>query len=562
MKANFRNRLLLLFLAIFGNAIGGNGSLARAESNPKPAPAIKYAGILPVYWQGASSPAMSRRKSEIDQVFPKVMRESKRFAFLGDSIVIDNWSSSEGRKKLREEFELDAFLNLNITEHGDIALFTARLLSPELENYVSETDRIPLSWINSANKTELENKIRDLSFRVLNRYPIDVFVTSLQGRFLTLSAGKDQNVFEGDELDFAEFTIKNQHPVDGTWLDFSSKPLGKARIVESKAQSSIAQITSLTSENAIRLGSGARVANIASRRNFRNAEKADEGVFITNENSPIVTLPGQNPPKSKVEKVEPLPPPVQAEGLPEELVQGPMHPAAQGGTSTPESTERGGSGLSDLKNVRFSIEHSSWSYGGAAKAASEMPAILVNQIGGYAEYELDSMTTTMWDLHLTTGDTKNGSYSGGSVGAEYLMAIPSATALIPSLDRVLVGVRAEVATLGVSKETFGGKDSAHLMPVLHAQGNYHIADIVETFAYDISAKLIPLNFGSTGIKGKTQDLGSSLGLDLEAQALRVDKVESIEWGGLIGFRSVSYGLPKKSLDESGFRIGLLGRVKL
>lgn len=559
MKPTLRS-LLITWLTLLGFVNGGS---AKADSDPKPAPAIKYAGILPVYWQGDSSPAMARKKSDIDEAFPKIIRESKRFAFLGDSIVQDNWSSAEGRKKLREEFELDAFLNLNITEQGDIALFTARLLSPELENYVSESDRIPLSWINAASKEDLTNKIRDLSFRVLNRYPIDVFVTSLQGRFLTLSAGKDQNVLEGDELDFADFTIKSQHPVDGTWLEFSSRPLGKARVVESKAQSSIAQITSLTAENAIRLGSGARVANIASRRNFRTPPKTED-VFITNENSPIVSAPGQTPPKPKVEKAAPPkavePPPSRDE----ETMQPPMHPAAQGGASEPVQDNENTSSdwPQELKNVRFSIENTNWSYGGAAKASSATPAILVNQVGGYLEFELDTQTTTMWDLHLTAGSTKKGAYSGGTVGGEYLMSITSATAIIPSLDRLLLGLRGEVTTLGVSKETFGGRDSAHIMPVVHAQGTYHVVDIVETFNYDVSAKIIPLNFGSAGVKGKTQALGSSMGLDIEAQVLHVNKGETVEWGGLLGYRNVSYDLPKKTLDETGFRIGLVGRVKL
>ncbi|RZA24862.1 MAG: hypothetical protein EOP10_08615 [Proteobacteria bacterium] len=560
MKILLRS-LFLTMLTLFSLVTAG-----RAKAQGSSVPSIKYAGILPVYWQGETSPALSRKKSQIDALFPQVIRDSKRFAFLGDSIVADNWSSTEGRKKLRDEFELDAFLNLNVLEQGDVAIFTARLLSPELINYVSETERVPLTWLNTASKAELSQKIRDLSFRVLNRYPVDVFVTSLQGRYLTLSAGKDQNVLEGDELEFAEFTIKSTHPTDDTWLEFGTRSLGKAKVVESKAQSAIALITSLTSENAIKLGSGARVENIASRRNFRAAPK-EEDVYITTDNSPIIQSPSQAPAAKAKPKAVPSP---AAKPTPEapSSDDGPMHPAARGGTSEPTQDpadaprDPSSSVPAELKNVRFSLENSNWSVGGAAKASSVMPTILINQAGGYFEFELDSQTTTMWDLHLTTGSTAKGDYSGATVGGEYLMAIPSATAFIPSLDRLLIGVRGEIVTLGVSKESFGGMDSFHIMPVLHAQGTYHVVDIVETFGYDFSAKVIPLNFGSAGVKGKTQSLGSSMGLDLEAQILHINKTENLEWGGLVGYRNVSYDLPNKSLDQSVLRIGLVGRVKL
>ena len=559
MKTTLRS-LFLTTLTLISLVPGG---VAKAQAaNLKDAPSIKYAGILPVYWQGDSSPALNRKKSDIDQGFPKVIRESKRFAFLSDSIVQDNWPSIEGRKKLKDEFELDAFLNMNVTEQGDVAIFTVRLLSPELDNYVSESDRIPLLWVTSASKDELTDRIRDLSFRVLNRYPIDVFVTSLQGRYLTLSAGKDQNIFEGDELEFANFAIKGQHPIDGTWLEFSAKPLGKAKVVESKAQSSIAIITALTAENAIKLGSGARIENIASRRNFRAPPKTED-VFVTQDNSPIVTIPSLAE-KTKNRPAKAVTPAPELDGD-KGVDQAPMHPAAQGEypePTSPSSNNQETMFPPELKNTRFSLESTNWSMGGAAKASSRTSPILINQAAGFFEFELDSTTTTLWDLKLTAGSTGKGTYNGASVGGEYLMAIPSATALIPSLDRLLIGIRGELVTLGVSKETFGGMDAISVMPVLHAQGTYHLVDLVETLTYDISTQIIPINFGSAGIRSKTKSLGSSMGIDLEAQVLRASKTDSIEWGGLIGIRNVSYDLPKKALGSSVLRIGLLGNVKL
>ncbi len=556
---DFLRRLFLTALTTLSLV---KGSPAKAQSqDAKAVPTIKYAGILPVYWQGQSSQAMLRKKAFIDEHFSKIIRESKRFAFLGDAIVQDNWSSNEGRKRLREEFELDGFINLNVTEQGDLAIFTARLLSPDLENYISETERIPLSWMNSAPSEDLSARLKDLSYRVLNRYPIDVFVTSLQGRFLTLSAGRDQNVFEGDDLEFSEVSIKSTHPVDGSWLEFNYRILGKARIIESKAQSSIAQITSLSAENAIRLGSGARVENIASRRNFRAPPKAEEA-FITQDNSPIVRAPGQSPKPSPPVVTET---PAKAPSPNTTPTEPPMHPAARGAMQSEERVAEASDSSpfpAELKNSRFSIENATWSYSGAASATSKMPSLLVNQVGGYTEFELDTQTTSYWDAHIAMGDTSKGSYTGVRVGAEYLMTIPSATALVPSLDRVLVGLRGEIATIGIQKESSGGMTALHLMPVAHAQGTYHIVEMVETLRYDLSGKVIPLNIGSAGIKGKTQSLGSSMGIDIEAQVIRQAKTQEIEWGGLIGLKNVSYTVGSKTLKENNFRFGLVGQIKL
>lgn len=558
---------LLTTLLVFWNVVG-----IAEGADLKAVPSIKYAGVLPVYWQGEAGPTLTRKKPWIEQIFAKVVRESKRYSFINDTIIADNWSNTEGRKKLKEDYELDAYLNLNVTEQGDVVIFTARLLSPELENYVTETDRVPMTWVASADEDALDSKIRDLTFRVLNRYPIDVFVTSLQGRYVTLSAGKDQNVLEGDTLEFLDMAIKSQNPIDGTWLEFEKRPLGKAKIIESKSQSSIALITSLNSENAIKIGSGARVDDIASRRNFRAKPKAEEAFVAAESDSPIVSAPGQTkpePPKAGPPPVKgPAPGTVKPKALEAvEVDQEPMHPAARGQAAVSQdeaaaATAEESSGTIPLKNVRFSLENENFSYSGPAKASSKMPAILINRVGAWAELDLDSTTTALFDGYLKSGDTKKGSYFGMVLAGEYLYKIPQANTIIPSLDRLLVGGRVEVDTIGTSKESFGGMDAIHLAPVVHAQGTYHIADLIQTYGYDVSAKLLPINFGSAGIKGKTLSLGSGMGLDVEAQVLQKSKTEQWEWGGLVGFKQVSWEVSKGTLAENSIRFGLIGRVKL
>ncbi|MBC7658767.1 MAG: hypothetical protein H7249_03580 [Chitinophagaceae bacterium] len=577
MKSPPRLRLVLL-ISMSWTMSGRWGASEAYAAEPQPVPAIKYAGVLPVYWQGTPGPTLQKKKPWVESNFNQVVHDSKRFIFIDNTIVADNWSSTEGRKKLKDENELDAFVNLNVTEQGDVAIFTARLLSPELLGLITETDRLPLAWLASASEVDLTSKMRDLTYRVLNRYPIDVFVTSLQGRYLTLSAGKDQNVLEGDILEFGDFNVKSSHPVDGTWLTFDQKPLGKAKIIESKSQSSVALITSLTSENAIRVGSGARVENIASRRNFRSKPIAEEA-FVAIDNSPLVVAKGQEPktadtsgaptpaPKKPKKDNTKTPAAEKAEALPTEVTDEPMHPAVRGGSTAIEGADKEGPAESNgldfpVQDVRFSLESNSWSYGNAASASSQLSPILINQVGARAEHNLDATTTTIVSAHVQSGSTAKGSYFGLALAGEYLFKIASPNAIIPSLDRLLVGGHAEIETVGVTKEKFGGTDAIHLAPVVHAQGSYHIVDMVQTIDYDVTAMILPFNFGNAGIKGNTKQLGSGMGFDVEAQVLAKSKTEQWEWGGLIGLRQMNEDLSSGSLSTSTFRIGLLGRVKL
>ena len=68
-----------------------------------------------------------------------------------------------------------------------------------------------------------------LMFRLLNRYPVDVYVTSIQVPYITLSSGARQNIYEGDELDFFEVNIQQVHPINGAWLSFNLQTSGQGQ---------------------------------------------------------------------------------------------------------------------------------------------------------------------------------------------------------------------------------------------------------------------------------------------------------------------------------------------
>ena len=244
------------------------GSLSAQSLLPK----IRNVGILPVQWDGnesALSP-IQRQKALIESSFDGFVRASGRFQIMNSSLIQKNWKSPAGRRDLVEEFELDAYLALQVIEEDDLLVISARLLSPTLDNYLVESDRVLKTWLVRSSDEDISLRVKKLTFALLNRYPIDVYVTSLQGPYVTLSGGNNQNVFEGDELDFFEIRIKQVHPVNGSWLNYEFLPLGRAKIVESKQYSAIAKLISLQFTGAVNLGSAAKVQGIKSRQLFEN----------------------------------------------------------------------------------------------------------------------------------------------------------------------------------------------------------------------------------------------------------------------------------------------------
>lgn len=549
-------------------------SARAAESFPN----IKYVGIIPVQWQGdfPSDPSFPGFRERLERDFPSLVRESRRFIFVNDTIIADHWSTPTGRKTLAEDYEVDGFVNLVVSGQQDVFLYSVRLLGPGLENYLSETETIPRAWIAAAGAGELQERLRRLVFRVLNRYPLDVYVTSLQGRYITLSSGKDQNVFDGDELTFIDVDVRSRHPVDGSWLTFEQKALGKARVVESKSQSAIAQITSLNSENAIRVGSGARVDAIASRRLFQEKPKTNEAFLSVEDNSPIVVPKGTKP-NPPVPKAEAKPPKFAQAEMPDEPMPLPSaadNPAVTGGgpAMTAEDDELPENQASsealdsffpfDFRNTRFSLETESLSFGKSATMTSQMPGWLINRGGISGDIDISSDMILATNAFVRSGNNKNGNYSGFGLGVEGLMWNAMTSGFIPSLERVLFGLSATIESVGVSGASFGGWDVLQLGPVAHMQGSYHVAELVETFEYDFSFRYALFSSGSAGIRGKARDMESGSQMDLLGQVVRKAHADEMEWGGLVGLSQGTWDLSKGRVSQNSFRLGVVGRIKL
>lgn len=553
-------------------------------------PAIKQVAILPVHWQGKfpEGPSASALQKQIDQNFTRLVQASRRFAFTNDVITADLWSSPEGRKELVEEYEIDAMLSLSVTSQNDLMSWTVRLLSPTLQTYLSETERVPFQWALVASPSELDQRMQNLLFRLLNRYPIDVFVTSVQGRYVSLSSGQAQGIFEGDELSFYETKLKSQHPIDGSWLNFQQKLLGKAKVVESQQQSAIALITSLSFENAITVGDGARVVATATRRNFQQTPAEAQRYVPVSKDSAIVMAPGDLPASPAAEPPQAVtPPPIKPKAAPQPEPQGGPRTAEVSASppkampqespeipladeeKAPSALPMGGNGdsepaIGDWIAATFSdtfvgggIE--GLSFRGSNKLTSTLPSWLVNRLSAKAYQDLAPEYVAIYGTALRLGDSKKGDYIGLDAEAEGLYKINTLSAQIPSLNHVLIGGIARIATLGVNGENFGGWNSGFVGPSLHLQGSHHLAEQVQTVDYDFAFRYFIAAMGSAGISGKKRSLEKGSAWEVELNAIARGKPEDWEWGAQAVAHQGEWDLSKGSLEQQSWVLGLVGR---
>ncbi|TWW07930.1 hypothetical protein E3A20_29420, partial [Planctomyces bekefii] len=239
-------------------------------------PVIQNVGVIPLQWEGESR-SLDDARQTLSEEFPKSVRESRRFRVLGDDLVESLWNSPTGREELRGEFELHSYVGLTVSPRGDLVQLTARLMDSWLKTNLLETDTVPRSWLATAEHDDISERLQKLIFRLFNRLPVDVSITSVNGGYITLSGGSEQGIEAGDKVNLIRTTVKSLHPANGTWLDFSKLPLGSAQVIEVKSYTSVARIKEQVKDGAIEAGDGAKIPSIASRVKF--ARLADDTSF-------------------------------------------------------------------------------------------------------------------------------------------------------------------------------------------------------------------------------------------------------------------------------------------
>jgi hypothetical protein len=516
-----------------------------------PMVSVRTVGVIPPQTKHLSSAKdLAAASKHCVAAFPKVVREAKRFLVLDDDFVANMWSTAETRKDLVDDYELDAFVTLDIQLKNDTVLWYARLLSPRMETYLIESESMSRSAFSELNASASFEKLQELVFRTFNRLPIDATVTSIQSKFLTLSAGKEQGINNKDEYSVVRPGIAATHPATGAWLSFNNTVLGKIKIVEVKDNSSIAEITHMTHDNSMMIGDGIKISDLNSRLRFkrRASESPTSATDIKSQPaSPIYSVSNQT--QVPAEKTT-------SENVP--ATDTPEHSTINAERS-PDSEFVESSSNNTTKILREIIDYGSasagfklWNASGAATAVSSFFPLNFGQVDVGRKFGADSALEA--GGHFSFGGTKNGSFTGfGGYGR-----ISYQQPLTPDLNWS-VGGGGGLNSLAVEDELFGGYDAIYAAGFASLMGQVRFED--QAFSWRTDLELRPFNIGQVGAKGAKKQIDSSLVTIARLGISQNLGTDQLEWGGGFESQTANFSLGQSDLTLSDMSFNASARIR-
>ena len=514
----------------------------RGNVGLKKLPVIQQVGVLPVQWRDeearGSKPEYQKR---VDPSFSEAVRDAHRFRVLDDDLIREMWDSPQGRGELVAQYEMQGFALLAIKVEPDVVRMTVKLLSPQLEVFLQESESFGGTKFRSMSKDEMTDALRSLAFKVFNRIPVDVHVTSVQGKYVTLSGGEEQGVAQNDVVDLQRIFISARHPANGTWAKFQSQRLGRAKVIEVKNFASIAEITALSFDGAVEPGDGARIPGIETRAKFVR-ERAKEQYNRSVENGPVIVQPegesrhksakspsqneamtdgGGNPAPLTAATRAPVAEEPKPEEMPSEAVAPPelpehVAPSAKGG------------GMFGFGRERILVGPSLWKASGDADGSAKFPLWLVNSV----TLDLDRRPFMgNWWLaasgSLGIGLTGGGTFLGYGFGARsYMEGKLGASSAPLAFWRGGGGVRFD--GMRVNAESFGGMDVIRFLGFGSVGGKLDAGG--NGIDWESQLTLFPIMFGRVGANGTLGGVSQSIGWELQALGI-LDEKSSPKWGG-------------------------------
>lgn len=536
-----------------------------------PIPVLKYVGIIPAQWIGDKQFVTAEQETRLRETFSTVVRDSKRFQVLNDEVVADLWANPQGRDELRREYELHALFNLQVKNSSDMVSMTVRLLGPTLDNYLVESEALSRSWFEGAKQDEIKERLENLVFRLINRLPIDVSVTSVQGRFITVSGGEEQGVRNGDELTFQRVTVASLHPANQSWLGFATKKLGQAKIIEVKKNASVAEMTDQSYDGAIKIGDGAKVTGLNSRKKFARNDAEEQ--FKQSRESVIIPPTGMakkqpaaapvvaEQPKATPQETMPPAEAPQAIQKPEEAAAKPaatIEDPAKEEESSPAQFMAILSKNFDYLSIGFGPDI--WSASGSASASSQIPPWLLSRADLRLGKKINEAIRIDYKGNIGFGPTSKGSYFGFGVGGDLYYLMPF-KGVMPGVDTAKLGMLVQYQSMGVDGQTYGGGDVFSLGALVGVEGKALMSESAKAIDWDLSFSFIPQAFGKVGTKGGKRDVVSVFGYQFAGNAVVAGRPQTWEWGGTASYGTMDYTLSKKGLVLTDFFVGALTRYR-
>jgi hypothetical protein len=561
-----KNFKIVLLTLIFGAAAAGNTFAAGAESKKgAPFPVLNYAGIIPVQWSKDESwQDISNARKLIDQEFFNAVKDSHRFSMINDELVASLWRTPAGRNELESDYELNAFLSLDVSARGDLVVLTTRLLSPKLETRLQESEVISRKWIAESSRDQTSSRLTDLVHRMINRLPVDIHVTSVNGSYVTLSGGEEQGLKAGQKFDVLKSQIESLHPANGSWLTFASFKTGQIEVIELKSRSSIARIVSLTHEGSIKPGNGVRVEDISGRNRFARAEEIPTDTDTATElaasshpkpEPPEIILPASEAkPDQKIDASKKDEAKPEADAVAEE--KKPETPA----DSAPDTDSFTASLMPKGSEIRSWLGMKMWSISGSATAAAGLPFWILNSGGADIYRKFSDTIDFNYGLDLGYGPTKSGSFFGYDIhgGGRWHMYKKD---VLPGADDIYFGLLTSVASTSISGESSGG----YSMNMVRLQIGVHgwaKPDFIGEKVEWTGEMYYPLYYsGQFGVKGSYKAVTSGSSMAFRIGGYTGNRSPDVwQYGAAFDYEGNSWSLEKgKTASYSSIGLSLLAR---
>ena len=463
-----------------------------------------------------------------------------------------------------------------MTSRADTVIMTTRILSPTLDTWLQESEVVNRSWLLESSKDQVVSRLDDLIHRMINRLPVDVHITSVNGQFVTLSGGDDQSLHVGDQYDVVSAKIQTLHPANGSWLTFSSGRTGKVQMVEVKRKSSIAKIVSLTSENSIAVGQGIRVEAISGRSRFARPDGSDTYVSSTEKEASglatALTPEGKPVPQAPIAETKPAVQPVKQEAAravePAKTEPTPETAATPPAAATEEARPNESGDNSDSIMMAIAPPGSeveayaglrSWSIGGSGTAATALPLWLINSAGASVTRKFSEKVIMNYGLGLGYGQTEKGNFFGYDLHAAGIYKM--AAKMFDGADFAYGGLEAEMSGLSVGGETSGGHDLTSLYLLLGIGGDTTPGFIGTRVDWAGELRFALQESGSFGVNGTHEKIKSGQSWIMRLQGYLGPKPkEGPQWGGAFEFGSANYNL-SNSRSATNNMYSILGLVR-
>ena len=539
-------RILSLSLCMWSvmTSIQGKGEVSRL-------PVLRNIGAIPIQFEG-NVDIPSDIQEQISDSFYASIDASQRFRPLDRDLVKDLWASTDGRIDLRNSYELDVYLSLAVQQVDDIVTITGRLLDPQLKTLLTENDRYPVRNLGLMEKSEVRNKIESLTFRLINRLPNDVNVTSLQGPFVTLSGGQGQGIETGDKIEIIRPSVAAIHPANGSWVDFQVSKMGSIQIIESKESTSIGRIMHQTKSRAIEVGDGAKIPTLPSRVRFARAMTSDAFEDSGNQNPlvlpPISALPASpRIAKTAMERNNPNAANNLNQGNPSsssgeaEKVQGaqtPVSPPPSASTSSIAPEDDPSSAWSNftqeamnqklLEDIRVYVGPTWWKARGPISSSGAFPIWLLNSAGGGVTRNMFYKIKVAFGGGLLFGETPAGSYLGYDSHARMFWESSLSNIVI---NKWRAGASGSFSGVTVSSGSYGGGDFIRGGIFGGFGGQILAGESAQPYEWDANLYLHPLNIGRLGYSGSFKNVESAIGWKIDLSVFEKSVTSPLSFGG-------------------------------